>query len=228
MRRLLPSADDQITLEEAYSAPLGRHDDRPWVGLSMVSSIDGSTVLDGASAGLSSANDIAVLGQLRAVADVVVVGAGTARGEGYGPPKKPGQRIGVITRSGTVDLDTELFTSGAGFVITTETAPVDGDAVDVIRVGVDDIDLPAAIAAIPDLCPDARFVQAEGGPTLNGAFAQADLFDEMNITTSPSIIGGSGLRLVNNGPDLAQRFTLEQLLIDEQSFVFSRWRRTRE
>lgn len=227
MRRLLPTADTPITIEQAYSAPLGSHPDRPWVGLCMVASIDGSTVLDGASAGLSSDNDIAVLSQLRSVADVIVVGSGTASGEGYGPPKKDGQRIGVITRSGRVDTTTDLFTSGAGFVITTVDAAIEDPTVDVIRAGIGDVDLRTAITAIPALCPGTTFIQAEGGPTLNGAFAAADLLDELNITTSPAMIAGSGLRLVNNGPDLGHRFELRQLVLDDQSFVFSRWTRTR-
>ena len=66
----------------------------------MVASIDGSTVVGGNSAGLSSPTDTAVLAQLRAIADVIVVGAGTVRDEGYGPPRKQGQRIGVVTRIG--------------------------------------------------------------------------------------------------------------------------------
>jgi riboflavin biosynthesis pyrimidine reductase len=227
MRQLLPSPDRPITIAEAYAAPLGTRSDRPWVGLSMVASIDGSTVLDGASGGLSSENDIGVLSRLRQIADVVVVGSSTVAGEGYGPPKKPGQRIGVLTRSGDVDTNTELFTSGSGFIITTTRAEISDDAIDVIRAGDDDIDLHAAIASIPDLCPGAAFVQAEGGPTVNGAFTAADLFDEMNITTSPATIGGAGPRLVHDGPDVTHRFELEQLLIDDQSFVFSRWRRLR-
>lgn len=227
MRQLLPSSDTPITIDQAYGAPLGSHASRPWVGLSMVASIDGSTVLDGASAGLSSDNDIAVLGQLRSIADVIVVGSGTASGEGYGPPKKIGQRIGVITRSGRIDTSTKLFTSGAGFVITTEHATIDDPTIDVIRAGTDDVDLRTAIEALPTLCPGATFVQAEGGPTLNGAFAAADLLDELNITTSPAMIGGSGLRLVNNGPDIGHRFELKQLVLDDESFVFSRWSRAR-
>lgn len=227
MRRLLPSSDSPITIEQAYAASLGSRADRPWVGLSMVASIDGSTVLDGASAGLSSDNDIAVLGQLRSIADVVVVGSGTASGEGYGPPKKAGQRIGVITRSGRIDTSTELFASGAGFVITTNSAVINGPAVDIIRAGTDEVDLHTALAAIPGLCPGTTFIQAEGGPTLNGAFAAADLFDELNITTSPAMIGGGGPRLVNNGPDIGHRFELEQLVLDDESYVFSRWSRTR-
>jgi riboflavin biosynthesis pyrimidine reductase len=56
----------------------------------MVSSIDGSTVFDGESRGLSSDNDREVLLTLRRAADVINVGAGTVRSEGYGAPRKPG------------------------------------------------------------------------------------------------------------------------------------------
>ncbi len=190
----------------------------------MVASIDGSTVVDGVSAGLSSDNDSAVLLQLRSVAQVIIVGAGTVRGEGYGTPKKDGQRIGVVTRSGSVDTSTELFRSGAGFIITTQRATIDHD-VDVLRAGVDDVDLRAAVARIPELCPGVTFIQAEGGATLNAALGDADLFDELNVTTSPATVGGDGPRLFSGGGDQSHRYELAQLVVDDESFVFSRWRR---
>jgi len=227
LHHVLPAPAHSTTPGAAYAAPLGRRSDRPWVGLCMVVSIDGSTVVDGASAGLSSDNDFAVLIQLRSIADVILVGAGTVASEGYGPPKTPGQRVAVVTRGGSVDTSSELFTSGAGFVITTESATFEERGVDVIRVGSDEVDLDAAIPLIPSVCPGATFVQAEGGATLNGALAAADLVDEMNITTSPAIVGGDGSRLVAGAPDLGQRFDLEQMVIDGESFVFSRWIRRR-
>ncbi len=225
MQRLLPTPALDVSLDEAYAGPLGSHDDRPWVGLSMVASIDGSTVVDGASAGLSSDNDSGILLRLRQVADVILVGAGTARDEGYGPPSKPGQRIGLVTRSGSIDTSSELFSSGSGFVVTTTTAAFDERGVDVIRAGADDVDLAAAIRQIPELAPGTSFIQAEGGPSLNGALANADLFDELNLSTSPAIVGGDGPRLVNRAQNVSARYELAQLVIDDQSFVFSRWRR---
>lgn len=227
LHHVLPAPAHRTTPGDAYSAPLGRHRDRPWVALCMVASLDGSTVVDGASAGLSSDNDSDVLIQLRSIADVVLVGAGTADGEGYGPPKKPGQRIAVVTGRGSVDTSIELFTSGAGFVITTESASFEERGVDVIRAGSEHVDLTAAIAMIPSVCPGATFVQAEGGATLNGALADADLLDEMNITTSPAAVGGEGSRLIAGAGDHGHRFHLEQMLVDDESFVFSRWIRRR-
>ncbi len=225
LRRVLPVADGSITVADAYAAPLGRRSDRPWVGLSMVASIDGSTVVDGVSAGLSSDNDSSVLLQLRSIAQVIIVGAGTVRGEGYGKPKQDGQRIGVVTRSGSVDTTSELFRSGAGFVITTEQTEIDGRQIDILRAGVDEVDLRAAVERIPELCPGVEFIQAEGGATLNAALGAADLLDELNVTTSPATVGGGGPRLLSGGGDHSHRYDLEQLVVDDESFVFSRWRR---
>lgn len=228
LRRVLPGPDTPVTIAEAYAAPLGHRTDRPWVGLCMVASIDGSTVVDGVSGGLSGDNDYDVLLQLRSIADVILVGAGTARGEGYGVPKKQGQRIGVVTRSGSVDTTTELFTSGAGFVITTEGTTIDGATergVDVLRAGVDEVDLRRAVERLPEFCPGTVFVQAEGGPTLNAALADAELFDELNVTMSPGTVGGDGPRLFSGGGDHSHRYDLEQLVVDDEAFVFTRWRR---
>lgn len=226
-RRVFPEPAD-ITIAEAYAAPLDRPTDRPWVGLCMVSSVDGSTVVDGRSTGLSSDNDMAVLHGLRRLADVIIVGAGTVRGEGYGPPRTEGQRVGVVTRSGSVDLTLPLFTSGAGFIITTEQAELDADTdVEVIRAGRDDVDLQRAIDLLGTVHPSPRFVQVEGGALLNGSMLEADAFDEINLTTSPLCVGGSGPRLTAGAADHAHRFDVAQIVIDDESFVFTRWRRRR-
>jgi len=230
MRIVYPSPAES-SVAAAYVAPIGGpHDDRPWVQLCMVSSLDGSTVVDGTSGALSSPNDTAVLAQLRSLAEVVLVGAGTAAGEGYGPPKTPGQRIGVVTRSGSVDLDTDLFRSGAGFVVTTtttdiDTSSLDGD-LDVVRAGADEVDLTGALEQIRERY-GAGVVQAEGGPRLNAALADADLIDELALSTSPGIVGGDGPRLTRGGPPIERAYELVQLAIDDDQFLFQRWRRRR-
>lgn len=229
MRRLLPGPADDISVDEAYRSALGSRADAPWVGLCMVASIDGSTAVDGNSAKLSSPTDTAVLGRLRQLADVIVVGAGTVREEGYGAPRKQGQRVGVITSSGRMDYGSELFVSGAGFVITTETgAPDVPPGIDVFRVGDDSIDLAAALRGLPTFVGGADFVQVEGGAALNGALFDADLIDEINVTTSPATFGGPGPRLAAGAPSHAHRFDVAQLAIDAESFVYTRWLRRRD
>jgi riboflavin biosynthesis pyrimidine reductase len=193
----------------------------------MVASLDGSVVVDGSSGGLGNPNDVDVLIALRAIADVIVVGAGTASGEGYGPPRKPGQRIAVATNRGTIDLDSPLFTSGAGFVLAPHGADIDEDRVEVLRAGHDRLDLHAAIERLHEVVPDVTYVQAEGGPTLNAALAAADVLDELDLTLSPRFVGGDGPRLVNGGDQIDHPFELAHLLLDDDGFVFGRWLRRR-
>jgi riboflavin biosynthesis pyrimidine reductase len=219
MQRLYPSPAAAISLLEAYDVVRPRPAHRPWVGLCMVASVDGSTAIDGSSGGLSNPADVELLLTLRDLSDVVIVGAGTARGEGYGVPRKPSLRIGVVSRNGAMDYSTPLFTSGRGFMIVPEDAP--RLPVDTIRAGVGEIDLAAAIAQL-----DADFIQAEGGPQLNGALAAADLIDDVHLTISPQLAGGIGPRVVSIADQLTRPMTLAHVLEDD-GFLFTRYVRTR-
>ncbi len=228
LHRLHPDPAAIVDVADAYATPLGSHPGRPWVSLCMIASIDGSTVVDGRSGGLGGAVDTAVLGQLRRVADVIVVGASTARLERYGPPSKPGQRIGVVTASGNVDFDSELFTSGSGFVITTDDADfaVPRD-VDVVRAGPGRVDFDRAIRSLDEVVAGCATVQAEGGPTLNSALLGADVVDELNQTISPHTVGGDGARLAAGDEPWSRGFDLAQVAVDDDSYLYLRWQRRR-
>jgi riboflavin biosynthesis pyrimidine reductase len=227
LRRLYPEPVAATTPGEAYDVPRPpqRSDagPRPWVSLCMIASLDGAVVVDGRSGALGNATDREVLLGLRQLADVVLVGAGTARGEGYGPPGKPGLRVGVVTNSGAVDLSSPLFSSGAGFLIAPDAADVDTAAVDVLRSGGERVDLALALARLESVVPGVRVVQAEGGPTLNAGLLAADAVDELNLTISPRMAGGDSPRVVHGAPALDARFTLAHLLADDEQFVFGRW-----
>src|SRR3954466_572770 len=82
MRRLLPGPAglDDAGLVEAYRLPPGRA-----LRVNFIASLDGATTVAGRSRGLQSPGDLAVFRGLRALADAVLVGAGTAAAEGYGP-----------------------------------------------------------------------------------------------------------------------------------------------
>ena len=84
--------------------------------------------------------------------------------EGYGPPKKAGQRIGIVTASGNLDPASELFRSGAGFLIMPEDGPPPPSALDVVRAGRGRVDLAAALARLDQVMPAPTFIQVEGGP----------------------------------------------------------------
>ena len=82
---ILPSPGDELDLPqlaEAYAYPA-----MSWLRVNFVSSADGSASVDGLSGGLSSAGDKRVFGILRVLADVILVGSGTARSENYKPAR---------------------------------------------------------------------------------------------------------------------------------------------
>lgn len=160
-----------------------------------------------------------MLSALRSLADVIIVGAGTVRIEGYGPPRKPGQRIGVVSRSGRVDPSMPLFASGAGFLIVPHSAPA--QPIETIRAGDDELDLVAALGQL-----DADFVQAEGGSSLNAALGAADVIDELNLTISPVLAGGDGPRLLTGAEPFTRHMQLAHLLEDD-GFLFTRYLRRR-
>jgi riboflavin biosynthesis pyrimidine reductase len=219
MQRLYPSPVASVRLRDAYDVDRPRPAGRPWLGVCMVASLDGSAVIDGSSGGLSNPADIELLLTLRDLSDVIIVGAGTARSEGYGVPRKPGLRIGVVSRTGAMDYTTPLFTSGRGFMIVPEDAP--SLPVETVRAGVGEIDLAAAFGQL-----DAGFAQVEGGPALNGALAEADLIDDIHLTISPQIAGGDGARVVAAATQLGRRMQLAHVLEDD-GFLFTRYVRVR-
>jgi riboflavin biosynthesis pyrimidine reductase len=136
MRMILPKAGDELDdfeLAEAYAYPRER-----WLRTNMVMSADGAGSLNGLSGGLSAAGDKRVFGILRVLADVVLVGSGTAEAESYSPARprpalaslragRPATAtIAVISGSLDLDLDSPLFTEAPAdartIVITREAA----------------------------------------------------------------------------------------------------------
>lgn len=222
-QRLLPLPQQPVSLLEAYDVVRPRPANRPWIGLCMVASLDGSTVVGGKEEGnsrpLSDPTDQQVLLTLRSLADVILVGASTVRRDGYGPPKSEGLKVAVVSRTAQFDFDLPLWTSGRAILLLPE------DAVDVpvpsIRAGHGDVDLPAAIAQL-----EANFVQAEGGPTLNGLLTTSDLIDELNLSLSPQIVGGDGPRATLHAPAIAHRMQLAHVL-EHEGFLYTRYLRDR-
>ena len=232
MRRLFPEPAGDVSVEALYAdPPRHRLGARPWVGVCMIASLDGSTVVAGTSGGLSNPNDVAVLATLRKAADAIIVGAATVRTEGYGPPKKPGQRIGIVTSTGRVDPTTELFRSGAAFLIMPEDGPPapagpDGP-IEVVRSGRGRVDLPSALGRLDDVIGSSTFIQAEGGPLLNGSLLDADCVDELNLTVSPVLAGGDGPRVTAGATTTIAAFEIAHLAADDRAFLYTRWLRRR-
>ena len=203
MRQLLPPTEGLLDPTDPYAGaerpvPAGR----PWVLVNMVATADGATAVAGRSGPIGGPADRAVFDSLRAAADVVLVGAATARAENYGPAKSrpdgtTGPRIAVVTRSGDLDPGARLFAGGEPLVLTCAACPPGrrsalAEVAEVVVAGDDDVDLPLALAALAER--EMRVALCEGGPSLNGQLVAADLVDEWCLTLSPLLAGGDAKR----------------------------------
>lgn len=221
----------------AYPDPIGK---RGWVRANMVSSLDGAASGgDGRSGSISAPVDTTVFGVLRALADVVLVGAGTVRAEGYGPVKprqsfadrrvRAGQAaaaaLAVVTRSGFVPGDTGLFSGEVPtYVVTTEVADLDrlrslAGSEHVIVSGEEEVDVADAVGALA--ARGLRRVLLEGGPTLLGSALAADRVDELCLTWSPVLVGGEGPRIVAGPPATVNARPAHLLAAD--GLLLGRW-----
>ena len=207
----------------------------------MVASLDGAATVEGRSGGLSNEADRQVFALLRAYADVLLVGAGTARAEGYGPvrPESEGLRwawlrdgrppsppIAVVTRGLGLDLGGALLTDAPPhartIVITTESAlpgrrAAAARTTEVIVAGEASVDLKAAVDALAER--GHQRISCEGGPHLLGQLADAGLLDELCLTVSPLLAGPGADRIVTGGLPMpgggTLPFTLAHVLEDE-------------
>ncbi len=239
MRRLLPGppADlDDAGLADAYRTPPGR-----LLRVNFIASLDGATTVAGRSRGLQSPGDLRVFRLLRALADAVLVGAGTAAAEGYGPMSddsavgrlrvalgRPATApIVVVSRRASLAPDGRLAGGPSPTLcITCEAADADRRAAlvdagtDVLVCGEDDVDLPLALDRLAER--GLEQLTCEGGPALLRSALTDWVVDELDLTIAPALVGG-GVRLVGDDPlpDLA-RLDLRSLL-EEDGMLFARY-----
>ena len=201
-----PAASEEVdqlvrALGEIYAYP-----DGPWVRANMVASVDGAVSVAGRSGGLSGVADKLVFSVLRSLADVVLVGAGTARAERYRKtqpdelwPQLRGDRplppIAVVTGHLDLDLDGRLFAPDGPrtIVLTTGQAAASRRAAaarvaDVEVAGAVGVTATAAVGALTGR--GYRRILVEGGPSLLGQLAAGGLLDELCLTISPVLEGG--------------------------------------
>lgn len=235
---------DDAGLARAYAYP-----GSPYLRANMVSSADGAASVNGLSRGLSSPGDRRVFWILRGLADVILVGAGTTRAEGYRPTRDKNDAweplglrsgraaappIAVVSRS--LDLDPAApFISGAPadartIVITCSSAPAEARealsaVADVIVAGEHLVDLPEAVRALADR--GLGRILCEGGPHLLGQLASAGLLDELCLTLSPVLAGPGAPGIVAGAPFAAARRLSLAGVLEEDGTLFCRYTEAR-
>jgi 2,5-diamino-6-(ribosylamino)-4(3H)-pyrimidinone 5'-phosphate reductase len=218
VRRLFPMPAD-VPIDDVYARlelPDGPAE-RPYVVANMVSTVDGAVAVDGRSAGLGSRLDRALMRQLRAAADAVMVGAETLRSERVPPgvpsdlsegrvaSGEPAQPLAItVSRDLHLEADNPFFRHGPSrtLVFTTERADADRVAAlaktaTVLCAGQESVDLAAVLAVLRSDHRVRRLV-VEGGPSLNRALLELRALDELFWTLAPKLSGGFGAGTVSS------------------------------
>ena len=227
MRLLLPQRRQlsPYDLHELYAS--GR---TPCLRAGFVLATDGGIAFDGSSRPLRTPTDEAAFHALRAVSDAVVVGAGTARAEDYGPvrPRPAGQEwrrgqgkppippLVLVSRSLDIDPAARCF-SGPSLVLTCEAADRGRRArlaqvTTLVVAGAEDVDLPAAVGALHER--GLTRLLCEGGPRLLTALLQAQLVDELCLTLTPMLLGAAP-QLLSAALPSPRRLELRHLVEDD-------------
>lgn len=240
LRKITPAGEPVDDLLELYLSDERRVDGRPWLMLNFVTSIDGGTTVEGTSTGLGDADDKELFMTLRAVPDVILVGARTVTAEDYGPVSLDDDRrrrrlasglsdvpvLAIVSGRLSIDPEARVFSDSdhRPLIITgPEAEPAKlamlGDSADVIFL--DDLTAPAVLAHLGAV----GVVLCEGGPTLAGQFVTAGLVDEVNLALAPKMISGQSARMtigIPADPPLGMR--LDRALMGEES-LFLRYLR---
>ena len=229
------TALDDDRLLECYAIGDRR---KPAVRFNFVSSIDGAATADGLSGGLSGKADKRVFDILRRLCDVVLIGAGTLRAEGYGAMRLDapsvqwrranglaGQPVFAIV-SGSLDLNpaSTVFTEAPvrPVVVTTGASPHTrrealSRVADVVVCGDEKLDVRAMLTEFAK----RRLLQvlSEGGPSLFGTLLEADCVDELCLTVSPLIEAGDARRIAAGALHEPRRMALRHVLVSASTLM---------
>lgn len=214
----LRGALDDEGLRRVYATPAER-----WLRVNMVSTLDGAATGSGGVTGsINNPADKRVFDLLRSLADAVVVGAGTARREGYGPTGVP---LVVVTRRGDVPERLQGVRDGRVLLVTCTAAPglaasrESLGAENVLVLGEETVDLSALRNALEDR--GLRRLLCEGGPHLLADLLEVGQVDELCMTVVPMLVAGAHPR-ITAGPEVDVPLELTALL-EEDGTLLGRW-----
>lgn len=225
--RLWPDAFADLSDDDIVAS---LESDAPVLRVNFVSSVDGAVTHDGLSGGLSDEADERHFELLRRVCDVVLVGAGTVRAEGYGPMRVSDESarwrvanglpehpvFAIVSGSLDLDPDSRIFTDAPvrPIVFTTsrgaDRAEVFADVADVVAAGADEVHGPTIVAALHDR--KLLSVLCEGGPHLFGSLLADGAVDELFLTVNPSLEAGDAKRITAGELTEPARLTLASVL----------------
>src|SRR6202046_3345504 len=238
--RLLGSTRDLdgSALPDLYGHPTDH--DGVWLRANFIASLDGGATFGGKSGQLGGPGDRAVFHVLREVADVILVGAGTVRAEGYSGARRNRGRargqsevppLAIVTRSGRLDRDLPIFTrTEVPPIVCTCAAAADqtrrtlAGLADVVDCSINDpaqVDSAAVLAVLAER--GVPRVLTEGGPTLFSSFVEHGLLDELCLTIAPTLVGGQAGRIATGPEQVLTGVWGAHVLADENGYLYTRY-----
>jgi 5-amino-6-(5-phosphoribosylamino)uracil reductase len=240
-----PVDEDELYRLYSYPAELTRCVLRG----NVIASLDGAATNDGISGGLGGAGDRWLFALQRELADVIVVGAGTARTENYGGARlSVAQRrrrqalsqsevppIALVTRTGLIQRDMAVLTGSEVLPLVLTCAASVGIARDRVGVAAEVVDCSGAdphqvdLTVLVDRLAQRGLLRVltEGGPSLLGGFVAATLLDEMCLTSAPLLLGGNAVRIATGETESLTRLRRVHVLTDEDGYLYARYVRIR-
>jgi riboflavin biosynthesis pyrimidine reductase len=214
----------------------------------MVGGLDGSAAIAGRVAALSTEPDAALFRLIRALADVVLVGAETVRRERYRSIRLPDRQaaarraagrpaappLAVVTRSLDLDWSGDAFAGAPAesrtLVITCKAADARRleqarEVADIVIAGEDRVEPEQALLRLSER--GHRVVLCEGGPTLLGELVAAGRLDELCLTIAP-LMGGDPLPVSVTPPGAPLRHFALRHVISDGDTLFLRYERGRD
>jgi riboflavin biosynthesis pyrimidine reductase len=194
-----------------------------WLRVNMVTTVDGAASgASGLSGGINNGADKRVFDSLRRLCDAVLVGAGTARAEGYKVLDKP---LVLVSRRGEIPERLRYAKPGLVHLATCASAEHLEESRALLGrefvhvVGRDSVSLTDLRARLSGL--GMRHVLSEGGPHLLRDLLDAGVVDELNCTVVPRVLAGDSPRITAGAPiDVPLRL---HLLLEDSGTLLARW-----
>jgi riboflavin biosynthesis pyrimidine reductase len=239
--RLYPDRAEGLTAVEVVGElPGPAPDDRPFVGLNMISTADGRATIKGRAGHIANRADYELFHATRARMDGILVGAETIRVESYGRTINNAEARERREREGMpADAVTVLATrrvslpADVGLLRATENTVI-------VLTPSEDGELPPETAAtvtylrVPDIAEGLRRLRSEygirslvceGGPNLNATLLPEGLVDELHLVYAPKLVGGPDPLTILGGRELDPPLDLTLLTLHESGgYLFARYR----
>jgi riboflavin biosynthesis pyrimidine reductase len=215
------------------------------VRANFIASLDGAATHDGLTRGLNNPQDKKIFDLLRMLCDVVLVGAGTLRTEGYTDLRLEDRAVRWRLEQGLPAQPTLAVVSGrlalvsqmAAFanapvrpiIFTHERSALQNRhelsrAADVVVCGEDTVEPRGMLAEL--IKRGLRQVLCEGGPHLFGTLIGADCVDELCLTLSPVLENGAAGRITAGAPQTPRGMRLGHV-ISAGDMLMLRYERSR-